>query len=117
MNLPNWTRPVLVGAAIGAVVVSIVGFSWGGWMTGSSAEKMARVRATDEVTQAMVPICLDIAASDPQREAKLSTVRAAAGYNRQEAVMNTGWATVPGAEKPNRALARACMERLDLDAS
>ena len=35
----------------------------------------------------------------------------------RDAVMAAGWATVPGAEAPNRDLAQACIQGLNLDAA
>lgn len=117
MTLPEWIRPGVYGAVIGAVTVSILGFSWGGWTTGGNAEKMAKSFARAEVTQAMVPVCLDMSAADPERIAKLAIILETAGYNRRNAIMETGWATLPGTEAPNRDLAEACIDGLELDAS
>ena len=117
MTTPEWLKPGIYGAVIGAALVSIVGFSWGGWMTGGGANKMASEMAQDEVVSAMVPICLDMARADPDRIAQLATIRAATSYKRRDAVMATGWATMPGADSPSRELAQACMEGLNLDAS
>jgi hypothetical protein len=58
-----------------------------------------------------------MAKNDPNRAAQLDTIRAASTYQRWDAVMAAGWATVPGAEKPNADLARACVTALKLDAS
>lgn len=41
MAAPEWLKPGLFGAGIGAVALAIVGFSWGGWVTGGTAEAMA----------------------------------------------------------------------------
>lgn len=117
MTFPEWTKPGIYGAMIGAVVVSIIGFSWGGWTTGGSANKMAKILANQEVTQAMVPVCLQLSAADPDRISKLATIREAKGYNRHKAIMSAGWATFPGTETPNRDLAEACAEGLELDVS
>lgn len=117
MTTPEWLKPGLYGAAAGAVAVSIIGFSWGGWVTGGSASKMARSMAHEEVTSAMVPVCLEMSRVDPDRIAKLATIRSAASYKRRDAVMEAGWATVPGAESPDRDLAAACIDGLELDAS
>jgi len=38
MKLPIETKPALWGAACGAIALAIVGFSWGGWVTGKKAE-------------------------------------------------------------------------------
>ncbi|SHI94719.1 hypothetical protein SAMN05444000_10417 [Shimia gijangensis] len=117
MNLPEWTKPGVYGVVVGAIAATFLGFSWGGWTTGGTATKMAKTFANEEVTKAMVPMCLDMAASDPDRIGKLATIRKATGYTRRKAVMEAGWATPPGTEKPNSDLAVACIEGLDLDAS
>lgn len=117
MNMPEWLKPGLYGALAGAAVCGTVGFSWGGWMTGRSAEEMANTLAQENVIAALVPVCLDISRADAERAAKLATIREAASFRRRNAVMETGWATMPGSDGPNRDLALACMEGLDLDAS
>jgi hypothetical protein len=45
MKLPIETKPALWGAAGGAIALAIVGFSWGGWVTGKKAETSAAERA------------------------------------------------------------------------
>lgn len=117
MNFPEWTKPGVYGALVGAIAVSILGFSWGGWTTGGNAEKMAQSFASDEVTTAMVPVCLNRSESDPERIAKLATIQDASTFGRRKAIMETGWATLPGAEKPNGDLAVACINALKLDAT
>lgn len=116
MTLPEWTKPSIYGAIIGAIALAIVGFYWGGWTTSSTAEKMAQNRADEAVTTAMVPVCVNSSKADPEREMKLTKINQATNYKRREAVMDTGWATLPGADKPDRDLAEACMKELDLDA-
>lgn len=117
MTTPEWLKPGIYGALIGAAFVGIVGFSWGGWVTGSSAEKMASEMAEDSVIAALVPFCLERSRTDNERIAKLATIREASSFKRRDAVMETGWATMPGTDGPNRDLAQACIEGLDLDAS
>ncbi|MEO0916224.1 MAG: hypothetical protein AAFY31_04470 [Pseudomonadota bacterium] len=117
MTIPEWLKPGIYGALLGAAFVGIVGFSWGGWQTGSSAQKMASEMAEDRVIAALVPFCLDMSRTDSKRIAKLATIREASSFKRRDAVMETGWATTPGADGPNRDLAQACIEGLDLDAS
>ena len=117
MNTPEWLKPGIYGALIGAVFVSVVGFSWGGWVTGGGANRMASTMAHNDVIAALIPVCLDMAQADTDRIAKLATIRAAATYKRRDAVMETGWATVPGSESPNRDLAQACLAALELNAT
>lgn len=115
MNTPKWLKPGIYGALIGAVFVGVVGFSWGGWMTGGSANKMASAMAHDNVIAALVPVCMEMARTDPNRIGQLATIRAAPTYQRRDAVMVAGWATVPGSEAPNRDLAQACLAALEVD--
>lgn len=117
MNTPEWLKPGIYGALIGAACLAVVGFSWGGWVTGGGADKMANTRANDSVVSALVPVCLDMASNDPDRISQLVTIRAASTYQRRSALMDAGWATVPGSEAPNRDLAQACLTQLELDAS
>lgn len=117
MKLPEWFKPGVYGAFIGAVVFGVVGFSWGGWVTGGSANKAALAMAEERVISALVPVCLDIANTDPDRIEQLATIREASGFTRRDAVMAAGWATVPGSDGPDRDLAQACAAALDLSAS
>ncbi|MGB3315295.1 MAG: hypothetical protein WBB85_12850 [Albidovulum sp.] len=117
MNTPEWLKPGIYGGVIGAVVVTFVGFSWGGWMTGGGANKMARLMAESDVIAALTPVCIDMSRVDPDRIAKLATINSAASYKQRDAVIAAGWATVPGTETANRDLAQACMAALKLDAS
>jgi dienelactone hydrolase len=117
MNMPEWLKPGVYGAIVGAAAISVVGFSWGGWVTGSTAAQMASAKAHDEVVAALVPVCLKNSRLDTDRISKLAAIREVATYKRRQAVMDTGWATLPGTETADRDLAQACVEGLNLDAS
>lgn len=112
MKSPEWLKPALWGGAAGAVAISIAGFSWGGWVTGNTAEKMASERASAEVVAALVPVCLEQSRKDPRMAEQLAALEEATSYNRRDIVMGYGWATMPGSDSPDRAVANACLERL-----
>lgn len=114
MNTPEWLKPGITGAVIGAVLVGVIGFTWGGWVTGGTADDRAMSMAHDDVVAAMVPVCLDMARTDPERTEKLATIRAASTYQQRDAVMAAGWATPPGQETPDRDIAAACLKALEL---
>jgi hypothetical protein len=61
MNTPEWLKPGIYGAVIGAVFVGVVGFTWGGWVTGGTANDRAMAMSRDDVVASMVPVCLDMA--------------------------------------------------------
>ena len=112
MEMPNWVKPALLGACAGAIAVAIVGFAWGGWVTGMKAETLASDRAQTAVVAALLPFCIARSEADPESMAKLQELNKASPYRRPEVLMQTGWATMPGAADPDRALARACATRL-----
>jgi hypothetical protein len=45
--------------AIGAVASMVIGFSWGGWVTGSTANGLAAERADTAVIAVLAPICME----------------------------------------------------------
>src|SRR6476660_9207914 len=47
---------LLQGAAAGAVVTLVVGFNWGGWVTGGTAKDMVQRSSTTAVVAALSPI-------------------------------------------------------------
>lgn len=117
MKKPTWAKPGIYGLLTGSVATAFVGFSWGGWMTSSSASEMAVERSRTDVAAALVPVCLQASRADPERIAKLATINEAVAFRRTDAVLATGWATPPGEDTPSRDLAMACVEELGLDAS
>ncbi len=59
MQVPSETKPALWGAAGGAVALAIVGFTWGGWMTTGTANKLEDQRANSAVVAILTPICVE----------------------------------------------------------
>jgi len=61
---------LLQGAAVGAVATIVVGFSWGGWSLGSTADKMAKEQSNLAVVAALAPVCADKFRGQPDAAAK-----------------------------------------------
>lgn len=112
MTTPLWVKPGLVGAAAGALAITVIGFSWGGWVTNSKAMEMASVSAHQQVVDALVPVCIEKSKQDPQMADVLLQWKDAGSYQRREILMKAGWATMPGSTEPNRPVASACVEQL-----
>jgi len=49
---------LLQGIAIGAVATLVIGFSWGGWVTGTKAKSMASAAETSGQMSVLVPLCV-----------------------------------------------------------
>jgi type VI protein secretion system component VasK len=108
-----WLKPGIWGAVIGCILTMIVGFSWGGWTTHSTANQEAIKRADAAVTATLVPICLAQEKVDASKGTKLGDLKAiTSSYEQTEFVMKAGWATFPGKEDANRDVAEACASAL-----
>lgn len=115
MQLPESTKPALLGAGVGAIALAILGFSWGGWMTSSSAAEMSTKQSMAATATALTPYCVQLAQNDPNSTEVLAEIVKASSYKRRGMVEEAGWATPLGAEKPDRALAEACLTELTKD--
>ncbi|NKB29210.1 MAG: hypothetical protein GKR99_17305 [Rhodobacteraceae bacterium] len=116
MQMPETTKPVLMGAVAGAIALAIVGFSWGGWVTAGSAMEMSESDSSAAVASALTPYCVQNAMDDPKSVEIIAELKEASRFKRRGIVEDSGWATPLGAEKPDRALAEACQAELSKDA-
>src|SRR6266404_6485703 len=108
-----WLKPGVWGAVIDSILTMIVGFSWGGWTTSSTALQVTMKQADAAITAALIPICLAGEKADVARAKKLGELTAITSSREQtEFVMKTGWATFPGQADPNRAVAEGCVAAL-----
>ena len=107
MHLPEGTKYGVWGLAGGAALAMIVGFAWGGWVTGSSAEAMAAKRAEAAVVLSYVPVCVGNAQT--AGAVKLAELKATNSYSRDDYVMSAGWAD--GAGDYSRAVAHECASK------
>lgn len=113
-KLPAETSPFLWGAAAGAVALAIAGFSWGGWVTGATAERLAVARADTTMVSALTPICVTQFQANPKARASLVALKATNTWEQAEYVSKGGWATMPGSKsEPIPEVAAACAEALN----
>ena len=80
-------KRLLQGAAAGAVATMFVGFYWGGWSLGSTADKMAKERSELAVIAALAPVCADKFRALPDAAGEAS--RAFEGRTRGSAGTNS----------------------------
>ena len=105
-------KPALWGAVAGAVAISVIGFSSMGWTLGSTAERMAADRAESAVVSVLAPICVEKFQQQVNSAAKLIEFKKAASWDQRALIEKGGWATTPGTEKMNSAVASACVDKL-----
>ena len=111
------TKAVVFWACVASIVFTmIVGFAWGGWVTGGTAQTMGDKIAQDAVVKRLAPICVVQFNRDPEKAQKLSALKAGDSWQRGEYVEKQGWATMPGEEKPDSNVAADCARLLLLAA-
>jgi hypothetical protein len=108
MNMPVNTKPWIQGAFVGAVVAMIVGFSWGGWVTGGTSDKQSASAAHDATVAALAPICVDRFRAQGDATAKLAELTKASSWERGTIVEKGGFALMPGSTTTDSDVARAC---------
>lgn len=110
MDTNSNLRPALMGAVGGAVVLALVGFTWGGWVTQSTSRTMAKSSATDAVVAVLAPICLNQFQKSPDATAKQVELKKLNSYDQGSFVDKAGWAIMPGATTADSAVAKACAD-------
>jgi len=109
------TKTIVFWSWVASVVVTmIIGFTWGGWVTGRTARNMAEVMAEDAVVRRLAPICVLQFKKDPGKDQKLKELKETSTYQRGDYVRNQGWATMPGEKEPDSKVADECAKLLML---
>jgi hypothetical protein len=100
------------GAAIGAVATMIIGFNWGGWVLGKTAEANATQRVNTALVEAYGPVCIERFKQQANVAEKWAELAKIETYRRDAYIKEAGFATPPGSTSPNPAIADACADAL-----
>jgi len=104
MKVPVSVKPAIWGAIGGAIAAMVVGFVWGGWVTGGTAGQMAMTSAEAAIVQAFTPLCVVKAEQQPEQ---LVLLKEESAYRRDDFVVKAGW-VANVSEKYRSAVAKAC---------
>ena len=87
----------------------IVGFNWGGSVTGGTSQTMAATAGNVARGALASDICVEKFKAGPDAAARLVEFKAITdGYKKRQFVEAGGWATMPGQTGPDRLGAEAC---------
>ena len=98
------------GLICGAVIAMIIGFAWGGWTTSPTSRKMSE----EAVLASQAAICVAQFMKEPNHKEKLKELKELGSYQRAGLIEKAGWDKMPGQEKADYTVARACADGLDL---
>ena len=113
MNIPSALKGdsltrLFQGAAAGAIATLVIGFGWGGWVLGSTAEKTTADSTKMAVVAALAPICADKFQNEADAAANLESLKKEPSYKQVSFIEKGGWAVLPGNDKASDGVARAC---------
>jgi hypothetical protein len=100
-------KRLLQGAVVGAIATIVVGFSWGGWSLGSTANKMASEQSKLAVVAALAPVCADKFRAQPDAAAKTIALSKVYPWKRAEEFPKE-LVTLPGETGSSSDLADTC---------
>jgi len=98
------------GLIVGAVIVMIIGFAWGGWTTSSTTKTMIK----EAVLASQAAICVAQFMKQPNNEEKLKELGELDSWKRAEFIEKGGWDKMPGQKEADYAVSRACSDGLEL---
>ena len=109
------TKTAVFWSWIASIILTmIIGFVWGGWVTGGTAQILAEKMADDAVVKRLAPMCVVQFKQTPGKDQKLKELEKTDSWQQSEYVEKQGWATMPGEEKPDSKVASECARLLML---
>jgi pimeloyl-ACP methyl ester carboxylesterase len=96
------SKAVLFWACAGSVIAAtVVGFSWGGWVTGGSAQEMAEESAAHARQELAAVVCVDRFMAAPDAGVQLTALQEITSSRAQgKFVEDGGWAIIMPASSP-----------------
>jgi hypothetical protein len=92
----------------GAIVLALVGFNYGGWVTGGTAAAMAKDVAADAVAERLGTICVAQFNQDSDKGLKLKEMKDKDAWDKGRFIEKQSWAIMPGDDKPDSRVADSC---------
>lgn len=118
MNIPTFLKGEQLkthsaAVVLGAVAAMAIGFGWGGWVLGSTAQKMVNDKVDAEIVALYTPECVRHFEAQTNMPAHWAALKKAnSDYDQQDFIEKAGFATPPNAKAPNDDVANACATKL-----
>jgi hypothetical protein len=94
------------------IATLVVGFNWGGWVTGGTATRMAADAASRARTDLVADACVNRFEAAPDASAQLDLLKKTESYKRADLIKKAGWATIPGNTDSVEGAADRCAQQL-----
>ena len=105
-------KRLLQGAAVGAAATMFLGFNYGGWMLGGTAQTLADTTARNAVVAAIAPICVDQFQRSTDAAANMVELKKISSWQQSGCIEKGGWAVMPGGKTADSSVSAACATML-----
>jgi pimeloyl-ACP methyl ester carboxylesterase len=97
------------GSVAGAVIVMIVGFSWGGWVTAGTAKD----RTEKAVVASRSAICVAQFMKASDHKGQLKAFKQTDSWKRSDFIAKGGWDKMPGDDQAKDLVTSACSDGIE----
>ena len=98
------------GLICGGIIAMIIGFGWGGQSTAATTQKISE----EAVLASQAAICVAQFIKQPNHEEKLKELEKVSNWDRGTFIEKGGWDKMPGQEKADYGVSRACVDGREL---
>ncbi|RJG41490.1 hypothetical protein [Mesorhizobium sp. DCY119] len=104
------SKSILVWACVAtAIATMIIGFSWGGWVTGGTSRSAAASASDIARGELASAVCVEKFRAGADASQRITAFKALTdSYKKRQFVEEGGWATMPGQTSPDRLGAQGC---------
>lgn len=107
------TKSIWFWSCVACVALTmILGFTWGGWVTGGTAKLMAENAAEGSRAQLAAAICQKSFLASPDARAQLAALKEKSSWQQGDMIEEGGWVTLAGSEEPVPEAADLCADQL-----
>ena len=103
---------LIQGAVVGSLATAFLGFNWGGWMLESTARQLAVRDTSAALVAVLAPMCADKFRSASDAALIMAELKKVSSWQQDSFIQKGGWATFPGMDSPDLAIAAACAKIL-----
>src|SRR5256885_12120017 len=93
------TKTFVAWSCAGSIAATVIlGFGWGGWVRGATAQEMATKAATGARAELAASVCVHDFLDGTTAASKLASLQATDSWKRTSFIEEGGWVTLHGAE-------------------
>ena len=107
------TKGIWFWSCVASIIATIVvGFAWGGWVTGGTASEMSATAADHAKAQLAAAYCVTQFEKAPNATTQLAALKKTDSWQRSDFINKGGWDKLPGEKQAVDGAADLCVTKL-----